>query len=94
MFNLKQFNHYLYIPSFQMATIRNVWQLIQHGYYAFSINLKDAYVHIPIAKHHCVFLLFFWQNMPYQWKVLPFGLATAPRVFTVPTKAILFLWLL
>ena len=29
--------------------------------------------------------------MPYQWKVLPFGLATAPRVFTSLTKPILFL---
>ena len=31
--------------------------------------------------------------MSYQWKVLPFGLATAPRVFTALTKSILFhLW--
>ena len=29
--------------------------------------------------------------MPYQWKVLPFGLATAPRVFEALTKPILFL---
>ena len=29
--------------------------------------------------------------MPYQWKVIPFGLATAPRVFTSLTKPILFL---
>ena len=29
--------------------------------------------------------------MPYQWKVLPFGLATAPTVFTSLTKPILFL---
>ena len=29
--------------------------------------------------------------MPYQWKVLPFGLATAPRVFTALIKPILFL---
>ena len=29
--------------------------------------------------------------MPYQWKVLPFGLATAPRIFTSLTKPILFL---
>ena len=27
--------------------------------------------------------------MLYQWKVLPFGLATAPRVFTALTKPIL-----
>ena len=29
--------------------------------------------------------------MPYQWKVLPFGLATAPQLFTALTKPILFL---
>ena len=35
--------------------------------------------------------VFFWHNVPYQCKVLPFGLATAPRVFTSLTKPILFL---
>ena len=37
------------------------------------------------------FLCFVLCNVPYQWKVLPFGLATAPRVFTSLTKPILFL---
>ena len=50
---LKPFNHYLHIPSFKMPTIRHVWQLIEHGDYAFSIDLQDAYLYIPIAKHHC-----------------------------------------
>ena len=59
-----------------MLTIRNVWQLIQHGDYAFSIDLQDAYLHIPIVQHHCHFLCFIWHNVPYQWKVLTFGLAT------------------
>ena len=54
--NLKHFNHYMYIPSFKMPTIRHVWQLIQHGDYAFSIDLQDAYLHIPIVKHHHCFL--------------------------------------
>ena len=55
----------------------------------FSIDFKDAYLHIPIVKHHNEFLNFVWQNKPFQWNVLPFGLATAPRVFTSPTKPIL-----
>ena len=38
-----------------------------------------------------IFLQFVWCNMPYQWKVVPFQLATAPRVFTTLTKPILFL---
>ena len=40
--NLKWFNHSLHIPSFKMPTIGHVWQLFQHGDYAFSIDLQDA----------------------------------------------------
>ena len=89
--NLKCFNRFIHIPSFKMPTLKNVWQLIQQGDYAFSIDLQDAYLHVPIVKHHCQFLHFVWHNVPYQWRVLPFGLATAPRVFTSLTKPILFL---
>ena len=89
--NLKHFNRYMHIPSFKMPTLKTVWQLIQQGDYAFSIDLQDAYLHVPIVKHHCQFLRFVWHNVPYQWRVLPFGLATAPRVFTSLTKPILFL---
>ena len=74
-----------------MPTLKHVQQLIHYGDYAFSIDLQDAYLHIPIFKHHCHFLCFVWHNVPYQWKVLPFGLATAPRVFMSLTKPILFL---
>ena len=91
IFNMKHFNHFLHIPSFKMPTLKHIWQLIQQGDFAFSIDLQDAYLHVPIVKHHCHFLHFVWHNVPYQWKVLPFGLATAPRVFTSLTKPILFL---
>ena len=83
--NLKLFNHYMHIPTFK------VWQLTQHCNYAFSIDLKDAYVHNPIVKHHLCFLHFVWQHKPYQSKVLPIGLAMVPRVFTSLTIPIMFL---
>ena len=89
--NLKHFHRYMHIPSFKMPTLKTVQQLIQQGDYAFSIDLQDAYLHVPIVKHHRRFLHFVWHNVPYQWRVLPFGLATAPRVFTSLTKPILFL---
>ena len=81
----------MHISSFKMPTLKHVWQLIQHGDYAFSIDLQDAYLHVPIVKHHHHFLHFVWHYVPYQWKVLPFGLATATRVFTSLMKPILFL---
>ena len=68
--NLKQFNHYLHIPYFMMPTIRHVWQLIQHGDFAFSTDLQDAYLHIPTVKHHCHFLQFVQHSTPYQWNCL------------------------
>ena len=71
--------------------MRHVCQLIQHCDYAFSIDLQDPYLHIPIVKCHNHFFLFLWHSMPYQWKVLPFWLATAHRIFTALTKPILFL---
>ena len=69
----------------------SVFVVPKHTDYAFSIDLQDAYLNVPIVKHHCRFLRFVWRNVPYQWRVLPFGLATAPRVFTSLTKPILFL---
>ena len=73
-----------------MPTLEHVQQLIQQGDYAFSIDLQDAYLHIPIVKHHRCFLHFVWCNVSCQLKVLLFGLATAPRVFMSLTKPILF----
>ena len=36
---LKHFNHCIHIPSFKMPTLKHVQQLIQHGDYAFSIDV-------------------------------------------------------
>ena len=58
MLTLKHFKCYLHIPSFKMPTIRHMWQLILHGEYDLCIDLQDAYLHIPIVKHHCHFLQF------------------------------------
>ena len=37
----------MYIPTFKMPTVTQVWELIQQGDYVFSVNLKNAYLHIP-----------------------------------------------
>ena len=69
-----------------MPTIKQIWQCMQQGDYAFSVDLKDAYLHIPIQYASSSFLHFVWQNKPYQWKVLTFGLTSAHRIFSSLTK--------
>ena len=47
-----------------MPIIIHVHKLIQQGDYAFSIDLKDAYLHNPIVKHcHNCCDLFGWINL-------------------------------
>ncbi|XP_050958021.1 uncharacterized protein LOC127159160 [Labeo rohita] len=47
-----------------------------------AIDLKDAYFHVSIFPRHRPFLRFAFEGRAYQYKVLPFGLALSPRVFT------------
>ena len=52
-----------------------------------SLDLKDAYLHVPIVPRHRRFLRFALRDSQgslhtYQCRVLPLGLATPPRLFT------------
>lgn len=47
-----------------------------------ALDLKDAYFHIPIRPAHRWYLCFQLNSQHCQFKVLPIGLTTAPRVFT------------
>ena len=46
---------------------------------ATSIDLKDAYLHIPINQDHQRWLRFHIKDQAYAFRCLPFGLSTAPR---------------
>ncbi|KAL0153042.1 hypothetical protein M9458_051641 [Cirrhinus mrigala] len=54
-----------------------------------KVHLKDAYFHVPIVHHHCHFLHFHFEGKTFQFKVLPFGLSLAPRVFANVVQAAL-----
>ena len=80
--NLKAFNKKTLIPSFKMESLNNIIQSINLGDWLASVDLKDAYLHVPIHPDHRKFLRFSIDGVKFQWKVLPFGISTAPRVFT------------
>ena len=47
-----------------------------------QLDLQDAYLTVPIFYSRRRFLRFQWRAQAYQFRCLPFGLATGPRVFT------------
>lgn len=64
-----------------MLRAADVLRSVMKGDWFTSINLKDAYFHIPIVYHHRKFLRFCFKDKAYQFKVLLFALSLAPRVF-------------
>ena len=51
-------------------------------------DFKDAYLSVPIHESCRKFLRFLWKGTFYQFKALPFGLCSAPRIFTKVLKPV------
>ncbi len=80
--DLQRLNFSLYKGKFKMLTMRTIMSQVQEGDWFVTIDLKDAYFHIQVVQRHRRFLRFAFGGKAYQYKVLPFGLALAPRTFT------------
>ena len=80
--NLKPLNGYLVKEKFKMETQRSIRRAISPGEWVVSIDLKDAYFHVPIAREYQKYFLFQVCNKTYKFVALPFGLSSAPREFT------------
>ncbi len=80
--DLHRLNLSLYKRKFKMLTMKTIMSQIQGGDWFVTIDLKDAYFHIQVVQRHRKFLRFAFGGKAYQYKVLPFGLALAPRTFT------------
>ena len=86
--NLKSLNRYVITHHFKMETIRTVKGLIKPGDWLLKLDLKDAYLTVPIHQNHRKYLRFRWQGQTWQFQVLPFGLNSAPCTFTKLTKPV------
>ena len=54
-----------------------------------KIDLQDAYMSVPVAPKSRCLLVFIFDRKIYRFKEMPFGLNSAPRIFTKLFKPIL-----
>ena len=80
--NLKPFNLNVRKRTFKMETLQTIISIMTPNLWLTSVDLKDAYFHVAIVPAHRRYLRFHWKGQAYQYNVLPFGLSSAPRVFT------------
>ena len=65
-----------------MDTLETALKLMTENCFMTSLDLKNAYYSIPIAKEPQKYLKFVWNNARYAFKCLPMGLSSSPRIFT------------
>ncbi|KAK3094975.1 hypothetical protein FSP39_008608 [Pinctada imbricata] len=83
IFNLKGLNKHIQYHHFKMEGFLTVKNLIQKGDYMVKVDLKDAYLSILIHEDHRKYLRFLnSEGQTLQFRSLPFGLASGPRLFT------------
>ena len=90
--DLSHLNRFVDTSHFQMETIQSVLLSVRQGDWMASIDLKEAYLQVPIHPSSRHLLRFVFRGKVYQFKALCFGLSTAPQVFTrvmAPVSAIL-----
>nr|XP_061814201.1 uncharacterized protein LOC133604909 [Nerophis lumbriciformis] len=85
--DLRGLNRYLKVLPFRMLTVADVLRVVARGEWFTSVDLKDAYFHVPVAPRHRRFLRFAYRGRHWQFRVLPFGLSLSPRVFSRVVRA-------
>ena len=79
---LSTLNDYVTSFHFHMETPQSVLRSIRPGDWMISLDLQDTYLQVPVHRYSRRYLRFVVQGQTYQFRVLYFGLTTAPQVFT------------
>lgn len=80
--NLRDLNTFIDAPHFKLEDWRTIVRLMLPGMFMATLDLEDAYLLIPIYKEHRKLLRFQWRKKTFEFTALPFGLSTAPFIFT------------
>lgn len=94
--DLRLVNEHLSKEHIKFDDWRVFEQFIEPGGFLFKFDLRKGYHHIDIFPDHQNFLGFSWlrkgRKVFYVFTVLPFGLSTAPAVFTKVLRPLTSIW--
>ena len=85
---IDRLNTFLHEEKFKMKTPESIRTSLIPGEWVSSIDLSDAYLHIPIHPNSRKYLRFCYKSQVFQFTSLPFRLATVPQVFTMIVKEV------
>jgi ribonuclease HI len=80
--DLSGLNDFILNPSFRMETVMSVQSSLRKGMWVASVDLTDAYYHVPIRKSYRKFLRVALLGRVFSFRAMPMGLNIAARIFT------------
>ena len=86
--DLSRLHTFLLVERFKMETPEPIKVSLIPGEWVASINLSDAYLHIPIYPTSREYLRFCHRSQVFQFTSLPFRLALVTQVFTMIVKEV------
>ncbi len=86
--DLKCVNLYVKKQKFKMETPESIRAMMETASWAVSLDLTHAYYHVLVHPSHKKYLRFTIANKVFQFRALPMGLRSSPRVFTQLTLPI------
>ena len=86
--NLKTFNENVDTKHFKLQSLQTAIDLMSQDAFMASVDFSDAYYSLPIRYSDQKYLRFYFKDKKIQYLVLPNGLSTGPRDFTLITKTI------
>ena len=90
--NGRHVNDILQVPSFKMEHAPKAASVLRPGDYLFTVDMKSGYHQIPLKPSFQRYCCFEWQGRVYRWRVMPFGLSSAPRAYTKLSRVLLKYW--
>ena len=89
---LSSLNLHIACPTFKMCTVSKLRNSVPKGAYFTSIDISDAFHHIPIHTRFQKYLAFTHEGKLFFFQAMPFGINIGPRIFSlIATEAVKFL---
>lgn len=92
IYDARYLNEHIVHRPFKMQGIATALQLLRQGDWMYKVDVKKAYCHVPMAAEQRRLLQFEVNGTLYRFTTLPFGVSSAPRLFSKllrPVQALL-----
>ena len=79
--NMRALSPFVHSPHFKMEGLTIARDLIQEGDWFSRVDLKDAYLHVPLHPNIRPWFRYRVLGEVFQWRTIPFGFKDSPRMF-------------